>query len=124
MNVLDSSGWIEFLNEGANYEKFAVCAEDLEHLLVPSIVIYEVVKFTTVFGDDEELRRCLKTLQQTTVVSLTDEIAYSAVEVSRRYNLALADSIIYTTAMKLNATLWTQDKHFKDIEGVKYFSKS
>jgi len=37
--------------------------------------------------------------------------------------LAMADSIILATARAYNATLWTQDEHFKDIEGVKYIEK-
>lgn len=36
---------------------------------------------------------------------------------------AMADSIIYATAKKYNATLWTQDADFKDFENVKYIEK-
>jgi predicted nucleic acid-binding protein len=35
----------------------------------------------------------------------------------------MADSIILATARAYNATLWTQDEDFKDIEGVKYIEK-
>lgn len=47
--------------------------------------------------------------------SLSLEAAY--------HRLPLADSIIYTTAIRFGATLWTQDNYFKDIPGVRYFPK-
>jgi predicted nucleic acid-binding protein len=39
------------------------------------------------------------------------------------HNLPMADSIILATAKEFDATLWTQDADFKNINGVKYFSK-
>jgi len=35
----------------------------------------------------------------------------------------MADSLILATARAHNAILWTQDEHFKDLEGVKYVEK-
>jgi predicted nucleic acid-binding protein len=35
----------------------------------------------------------------------------------------MADSIIYATAKKYNATLWTQDSDFKDLKNVRYIEK-
>ena len=40
-----------------------------------------------------------------------------------RHRLPLADSLIYATAMRHAATLWTQDEHFKDLPRVRYFPK-
>lgn len=40
-----------------------------------------------------------------------------------RHRLPLDDSIIYATAIRLNATLWTQDKDFENFRSVKYFPK-
>jgi len=37
--------------------------------------------------------------------------------------LPMADSVMLATARAYNATLWTQDAHFKDVEGVKYVEK-
>ena len=36
----------------------------------------------------------------------------------------MADSIILATARDQEAILWTQDEHFKGIDGVEYISKS
>jgi predicted nucleic acid-binding protein len=57
------------------------------------------------------------------VVDLDRDIALEAARLSRELKLALADSVILATARAHEATLWTQDEHFKDIEGVKHIEK-
>jgi predicted nucleic acid-binding protein len=53
-------------------------------------------------------------------VGLDRKIAIDAAQFSLGLKLPMADSIILATARTHDATLWTQDAHFKDIEGVKY----
>jgi predicted nucleic acid-binding protein len=57
------------------------------------------------------------------IIPLDEELSISAAKVSNENNFAMADSIIYATAKKYNATLWTQDADFKDFENVKYIEK-
>ena len=56
-------------------------------------------------------------------IGLDRNIAIDAAQISREMKLAMADSIILATARAHNATLWTQDAHFKGLEGVKYIEK-
>lgn len=123
MNVVDSSGWIEYFINGANADFFSTPIQDSENLIVPTICIYEVFKRVLLkLGDD----RALKTIGQmslTTVVDLDRSIAMQAAQISLETKLAMADSIILATARKYDATLWTQDEHFKDLEGVHYIEK-
>jgi len=123
MNVVDSSGWIEYFINGANADFFSTPIQDSENLIVPTICIYEVFKRVLLkLGDD----RALKTIGQmslTTVVDLDRSIAIQAAQISLETKLAMADSIILATARKYDATLWTQDEHFKDLEGVHYIEK-
>jgi len=44
MNVVDSSGWLEFFADGPNAMVFAPSIMDVEHLIVPAISIYAVFK--------------------------------------------------------------------------------
>ncbi|MBM3125111.1 MAG: type II toxin-antitoxin system VapC family toxin, partial [Chloroflexi bacterium] len=44
MNVVDSSGWIEYFTRGENAHFFIPPVRDLDNLLVPAICIYEVFK--------------------------------------------------------------------------------
>ncbi len=123
MNVVDSSGWIEYFINGANADLFASPIQDSESLIVPTICLYEVFKRVLLeLGDD----RALKTIGQMslgTVVDLDRTIALRAAQISVETKLAMADSIILATARGYNATLWTQDEHFRDLEGVRYIEK-
>ncbi len=53
-------------------------------------------------------------------VGLNREIAIDAARISIDLKLAMTDSIILATARAFDATLWTQDAYFKEIEGVRY----
>ncbi len=57
MNVVDSSGWLEYLAEEPNADFFALAIEDTENLVVPVISLYEV--FKRVYqqrGEDDALK--------------------------------------------------------------------
>lgn len=56
MNVVDSSGWIEYLTGAANADFFAPAILDSSQLIVPSISMYEVFKILLrSYGDREAL---------------------------------------------------------------------
>ncbi|MDP3442719.1 MAG: PIN domain-containing protein, partial [Ignavibacteria bacterium] len=44
MNIVDSSCWLEYFKGSRVGEEVSSVIEDIEHLLVPSITIYEVFK--------------------------------------------------------------------------------
>ena len=46
MNVVDSSGWLEYFADGSNAEFFAAAIENTAELIVPTVSIYEVFKRT------------------------------------------------------------------------------
>src|SRR2546421_230636 len=98
MNILDSSGWIEYLQDGKNYYNFSSCAEDLDNLVVPTVVIFEVMKYVSLNGTEENFSNAMKTLRSGTVVPLTEEISLHAVSLSRKHQLPLADSLILATS--------------------------
>jgi hypothetical protein len=57
MNVVDSSGWLEFFAAGPNADFFASAIENIPELVIPSFSMYEV--FKRVFpqhGEDEALQ--------------------------------------------------------------------
>lgn len=123
MNVVDSSGWIEFFINGVNADFFDAPIRDSENLIVPTICLYEVFKRVLLkLGDDRALK-IIGQMSLGTVVDLDRNIAMRAAQISLEIKLAMADSIILATARGYNATLWTQDEHFKDLEGVRYIEK-
>jgi hypothetical protein len=54
MNVVDSSGWLEYFGKGSNGEFFATAIRASAELVVPTISIYEVYKRIVVQRDEEE----------------------------------------------------------------------
>ncbi|HEX9387114.1 MAG TPA: type II toxin-antitoxin system VapC family toxin [Anaerolineales bacterium] len=124
MHVVDSSGWVEYFVNGPNAGFFASPIRDIENLIIPSICLYEVFKRVLLeFGEDKALETIGEMLLGI-VIDLDRDIAIRAAQISLESKLAMADSIILATARANNATLLTQDEHFKDLEGVKYIKKS
>jgi toxin FitB len=120
MNVVDSSGWLEYFAKGPNTTFFKAALHKTESLLVPTICIYEVYKWIVCQRDDEEALAAIAWMTTAKVVDLNQEIAIQTADFSREHKLAMADSIIYATARAFQATLWTQDAHFSGLEGVKF----
>lgn len=122
-HIVDSSGWVEYFSNGTNASKFVAPTQDLENLIVPTISLYEVFKRVLLeFGEDEALAT-IGQMSLGKVVDLDRNIAIHAAKISLEFKLAMADSIILATARANNATLWTQDEHFKGLQDVKYIEK-
>jgi toxin FitB len=57
MNVVDSSGWLEYFAKGANASFFAPAIKATEILVVPTICMYEVFKrLLTLRGEEDALQ--------------------------------------------------------------------
>jgi predicted nucleic acid-binding protein len=123
MNVVDSSGWLEYFANGKNAGFYDPIITALDDLLVPTITLYEVFKKVLQQRDETQALIAIAIMQQGNVIELTNSIAINAAKLSVKYKLPMADSIILTTAKQYNATLWTQDEDFENIEGVKYIKK-
>jgi predicted nucleic acid-binding protein len=63
-------------------------------------------------------------MQTGTIIELNAGLSLSAAQVSQKYKLPMADSIIYATSLHYSAVIFSCDKHFRDISGVRYFSKT
>ena len=88
-------------------------------MLVPVITIYEVFKKVLRERGENEALQVAGMMQGGQVIELDSALALDAA----RYPLPPADSLIYATALRHGATLWTQDEHFKDLASVKYLAK-
>lgn len=123
MNIVDSSGWIEYVTDSNNATFFEAPITHSADLLVPTICLYEVFKRVLRELGEERALDAMGIMSLGTVVVLDRQIAIDAAQISNELKLAMADSIILATARAHKARLWTQDEHFKDIEGVKYIEK-
>jgi toxin FitB len=124
MNIVDSSCWLEFFSGSDVGEKVSKIIENTETLIVPTITIFEVFKKIVIELDEDKALFAIAHMKQGIVTDLDSDLAIFSAQIGKQFKLALADSIIYATAVKYEATLFTQDKHFKELKLVKYFEKS
>jgi predicted nucleic acid-binding protein len=61
-------------------------------------------------------------MKQGRVIALDSELAIEAARFGVLHKLPVADSIIFATAQKYDAILWTQDNDFEGLENVRYIS--
>ena len=87
MNVVDSSGWLEYLADGTNADFFAEAIENTEALIVPSISIYEVFKRVLAQRDETAALEAVALMAQGQVVQLSQNLALDAAKflTSRKY---------------------------------------
>jgi len=123
MNVVDSSGWLEYFADGSNAEFFAPAIEDTKNLLVPVVCIYEVFKRILQQSGVIEAQQHIGDMKLGKIIDLDESLALSAAKLAIDLKLPMADSLILATARANQATFWTQDEHFKDLDGVKYVKK-
>ena len=120
MNLVDTSGWIEYFFGGPNASFFAKPIEDTENLIVSVVCMYEVFKKVNQVADETSALQVIAQMSQGRVIELSEEIALHAAHVSLRHRLPMADSFIYATGQLEGADIWTQDLDFKGLPGVRY----
>lgn len=124
MNLVDSSGWLEYLVDGKNAKFFAPVIENTDELIVSVVNIYEIYKKVLLEKDESTAIQVVGLMQQARVIDVTPSIAIQAAKFSYEFRIPMADSIIYTTARMNDSIVWTQDVDFKNLDGVKYCKKS
>jgi predicted nucleic acid-binding protein len=123
-NIVDSSGWLEYLADAPGADQFAPAIENTALLIVPSICVLEVFKkVLREFGEGEALQ-AIAVMQQGQVVDLDGSLALLAAKLGVEHKLPLADSVVYATAQAMNGIVWTQDEDFEDLPDAKFFRKS
>jgi predicted nucleic acid-binding protein len=118
--VLDSSCWLEYLADTSRADLFAAPLRQVEQLVVPVLTVYEVVRKLAREAGEDVATQALALMQRGQVVAVDLPLALEAVATG----LPLADSLLYATARRHGAELWTQDAHFEGLPEVRYFAKT
>lgn len=121
MILVDTCGWIEWLIDGPFSEQYQPCFKQVESILVPTSVQYELYKWVTRKKGIQQALEAIALTEQGTVIPLSTSIALSAADFSAKHKLSFADAIIYSTAQFYKAVLMTSDEHFKGLPEVVYF---
>jgi toxin FitB len=123
MNVVDSSGWIEFFLGSSGGRTFKPIVEQTDQLIVPALALYEVHRFLSRAVQAQRRDECLNVMRRGTVVDLTDARAVAASERAQKHNLAMADAVMYSIAREFDAIFWTQDADYQGLPGVQFHAK-
>jgi len=121
MNIIDSSGWLEYFSDGPNAIHYLPPLNDTSSLIVPVITIYEVFRVALRESAENEALQAVAAMQKGKIIDLNANIAMDASKLSLQHDLPMADSIILATARAYDCVIWTQDSDFQHIEGVNYF---
>ena len=116
--VVDSSCWLEVFDGGARATLFEPAVARPQGLIVPIITVYEVYKYLLRVKGETAATRAAHYMQQGRVI----EIDWAVTLAAAGNGLPMADSLIYATAQAHGAILWTQDAHFQNLAGVRYFA--
>jgi predicted nucleic acid-binding protein len=114
LTLVDSSGWIQFLGNGPLADRFAPYMQYEGQLVVPVIVLYEVYKKLLLIGGTPA-GEFLSAALRGRVVPVDERLALLAAKISIDRRLAMADAIIYATALGVGAHLVTSDAHFQGL---------
>jgi predicted nucleic acid-binding protein len=123
VNVVDSSGWLEYFTDGPNAREFLAPLRDSAALIVPVVTIYEVFKVVLRERGENDALLAAAAMQKGTVVDVTVKLALAASKLSLAHQLPMADSLILATAQAHGATVWTLDADFRSLPGVRYFPR-
>jgi predicted nucleic acid-binding protein len=82
--------------------------------------VHEVYKRLKRELSEDDAVVAVSAMQRTRVVSVDQEIALTAADLSLEYGLAMADAMVLATARKFDAELVTSDRDFEAISGVTY----
>ena len=121
---MDSSGWIEFFTDGRLASAYASHLKELKNVVTPTVVLYEVYKVIKRQCSEEEALAAAAQMGKTRLVPLTDSIALTAADISLEHGIAMADAIVYATAMTEKAKVLTSDADLSGLPGVTYLKKS
>lgn len=122
--LIDTCGWIEWLTAGSLVRKYEPFFSQIETMLVPTCVQFELYKWVQREHDVQKALEVIALTEQATVIPLTTGIALSAADFATQHKLSFADAIIYATAQFHEAKLITSDDHFEDLPDVLCFRKT
>ena len=123
MRVVDTSAWIEWIQDSALGRRLASELPRNEDWVVPTVVQYELARWLSREMSDTAAARLLAFSTELVVIPLTADIATRAAKYAELHKLAMADAIIYATAIDSGADLLTCDAHFAELPRVVYQAK-
>lgn len=123
MYLVDSCGWLEWFTEGPLAEEYRPYLERNDELLIPAIVLYEVYKVLKRGVVEDKALLAVGYMKNAPVIPLDANLALRAADIALQHRLAMADAIVFATALTHECLLITSDSDLQGLNGVKYLPK-
>lgn len=122
MIALDSFGWIERFTDGPKSTKYNKIIDRISpnEIITSVVVMYEVYRKVKKLKGEQVALENIAVLTQTNLVPVDQTLALEAADFNLEYNLHFSDALVYATARRFDADLYTSDEHFKGIPFVNY----
>lgn len=119
---MDSHGWIERFGGGPKQTQYnrVIDATPLERILTSVVTVYEVYKKAKAMRREHAALEDVAALGQTRLVPVDQEVALAAADYSLEFGLHFADALIYATARRFRAELYSGDAALKDLPGFRF----
>jgi predicted nucleic acid-binding protein len=124
MRVVDSSAWIEWFRDSPTGALLVPHWPPRADTIVPTLVQYELAKWAAREVSDDLADQMIAYTETCRVVALDTRIALRAAELARSHRLAMADAIVYATALDQGGDCLTCDRHFEGLEYVVFIKKA
>jgi len=124
MVIVDSCGWLEWFSDGLLAQKYQKHLENKNELLVPVIVLYEVYKILKREVGEEKALLAFGHMKSSAIIPCEENLVLRAADLSLLHNLAMADAMVYASAIENNCKLITSDSDLKGLPHVTFIPKS
>ncbi len=122
MISIDSYGWIERFGGGPKQVQYnrVIDAVAPGEILTSAVTVYEVYKKAKALRGEHAALEDVAALGHTFLVPVDQEIALAAADYCLELGLHFADALIYATARRHLAILYTSDPALRNLPGVTF----
>jgi toxin FitB len=119
---VDSYGWIERFGGGPKQAQYnrVIDAVGPTEILTSTVTVYEVYKKAKALRGEHVALENVAALGHTRLVPVDQEIALAAADFSLEHGLHFSDALIYATARRHSAVLYTSDPALEGLPGVTF----
>ena len=115
MHIVDSCGWLEWFSNGRQADAYAPYLCEEGQILVPAVVLFEVYKILKRKIGEDKAVLAVSLMKRSTIIPFEEVLSLKAADTALQNNLAMADAMVYATALLYKVQLYTSDADFQGL---------
>jgi predicted nucleic acid-binding protein len=120
MNLVDATGWLEYVADGPNAGFFAPAIEKTADLVVPTVVILEVFRHLVRQAGEGPALEVAAAMRQGIVVDLDATIALEAARLCTLHQFDAVTGTIVAVAGMHEAVIWSSDRRLVHLANIRF----